>query len=92
MLRTYKYRPYPAPEQERALSDILQAGCWLYNAALHFRRKRWQESRHSVTYYEQAALWRDWRNEEPIENPLRILNMAAGQQVLLRSEPPNSTG
>ena len=84
MLRTYKYRLYPTPEQAQALSDILQAGCWLYNAALHHRRKRWQESRHSVTYYEQAALWRDWRNEEADDNPLRMLNMSAGQQVLRR--------
>lgn len=84
MLRTYKYRLYPTAQQGQALSDILQAGCWLYNAALHFRRKRWQESRHSVTYYEQAAMWRDWRNEEPDSNPLRMLNMTAGQQVLRR--------
>lgn len=88
MLRAYKYRLYPTEQQAQALSDILQAGCWLYNAALHFRRKRWQESRHSVTYYEQAAMWRDWRNEEGSssedENPLRMLNMSAGQQVLRR--------
>jgi len=84
MLRTYKYRLYPTPKQAQALSAILQVGCWLYNGALHFRRKRWQESRHSVTYFEQAAMWRDWRNEEPGENPLRLLNMTAGQQVLRR--------
>lgn len=88
MLRTYKYRLYPTPEQAHALSGILQTGCWLYNAALHFRRKRWQESRHSVTYYEQAAMWRDWRNEDDPsgedENPLRMLNMSAGQQVFRR--------
>ena len=29
-------------------------------------------------------MWRDWRNEEPDENPLRMLNMTAGQQVLRR--------
>ncbi|MCI0580764.1 MAG: transposase, partial [Chloroflexi bacterium] len=52
--------------------------------ALAYRKKRWQESRHSVTYLEQAAMWRDWRNEEPEDNPLRMLNMSAGQQVLRR--------
>jgi putative transposase len=84
MLRTYKYRLYPTPEQTQVLNDILQAGCRLYNAALHYRRKRWQESRHSVTYSEQTAMWRDWRNEEPDDNPLRVLNMSASQQVLRR--------
>jgi putative transposase len=29
-------------------------------------------------------MWRDWRNEEAQENPLRLLNMSAGQQVLRR--------
>jgi putative transposase len=84
MLRTHKYRLYPTAEQESALGDILWVACVLYNSALAYRRKRWQESRHSVTYYEQAALWRDWRNEDPDENPLRMLNMSAGQQVLRR--------
>jgi putative transposase len=88
VVRTYKVRLYPTGEQESALGDILWVACALYNAALHYRRKRWQESRHRVTYTEQAALWRDWRNEEGSssedENPLRMLNMTAGQQVLRR--------
>ena len=29
-------------------------------------------------------MWRDWRNEQPDDNPLRLLNMSAGQQVLRR--------
>ena len=84
MLRTFKHRLYPTAEQESALGDILWVACMLYNGMLAHRRERWQESRHSVTYYEQAAMWRDWRNEDPDENPLRMLNMTAGQQVLRR--------
>jgi putative transposase len=88
VVRTYKVRLYPTGEQESALGDILWVACALYNAALHYRRKRWQESRHRVTYTEQTALWRDWRNEEGSssedENPLRMLNMTAGQQLLRR--------
>jgi len=84
MIRTYKHRLYPTPEQEAVMHDILWAACWLYNRALDHRRRRWYESRHSVSYYEQAGMWRDWRNEQPDENPLRVLNMSAGQQVLRR--------
>lgn len=84
MLRTYQYRLYPTDEQQTALNGILSAARWLYNHALAYRRKRWNESRYSVTYNEQSALWRDWRNEEPHDNPLRLLNMSAGQQVLRR--------
>jgi len=83
MLRTYCYRLYPNEEQQNALSEILRVACWLYNRALDYRRKRWNESRHSVSYYEQAGMWKDWRNEEG-DNPLRLLNMSAGQQVLRR--------
>ena len=84
MILTYKHRLYPTAEQEAVMSDILWVGCWLYNRALDYRRERWRESRYTATYYEQAAMWRDWRNEQPDENPLRVLNMSAGQQVLRR--------
>ncbi|MCI0581058.1 MAG: transposase, partial [Chloroflexi bacterium] len=84
MMRTYKYRLYPNKQQQQALNNILWAACTLYNSALAYRKKRWQESRYSVSYTEQTAMWRDWRNEEPEDNPLRILNMSAGQQVLRR--------
>jgi putative transposase len=90
MIRTYQYRLYPTDEHQAALSDILDMARWLYNHALAYRRKRWNESRYSVTYNEQAAMWRDWRNEQPddaprpLANPLRLLNMSAGQQVLRR--------
>lgn len=84
MLLTYQYRLYPTDQQAQTLCDILDAARWLYNHALAYRRKRWNESRKSVSYNEQAAMWRDWRNEEPHDNPLRLLNMSAGQQVLRR--------
>ena len=83
MLRTYRYRLYPTHNQQETLNAILWVACWLYNRALDYRRKRWNESRKSVSYYEQAGMWRDWRNE-PGDNELRLLNMSAGQQVLRR--------
>ena len=82
MFRTYKYRIYPTEEQEALMNDLLWAACWLYNRALEHRRKRWYESRHSVTFQEQANLWKQWRNEDPEENQLQILGAHAGQRVL----------
>lgn len=84
MLRTHRHRLYPTKQQKETLNEILWLACWLYNHALAYRRKRWDESRAYVRYTEQAAMWRDWRNEEPQTNPLRLLNMSAGQQVLRR--------
>lgn len=83
MIRTYRYRFYPNKEQQDILNEILWVACWLYNRALDYRRKRWNESRKTVTCYEQASMWRDWRNE-PGDNDLLLLNMSAGQQVLRR--------
>jgi putative transposase len=83
-IKTYQYRLYPTDEQQAVLDEILNMARWLYNHALAYRRKRWNESRKSVFYDEQAAMWRDWRNEQPEDNPLRLLNMTAGQQVLRR--------
>src|SRR5689334_9424797 len=84
MLRTYQYRLYPNQAEQENLTAILDIARWLYNRALDYRRKRWNESRYSVTYNEQSAMWREWRNEQPEDNPLRLLNMTAGQQVLRR--------
>jgi putative transposase len=87
VIRTYRYRLYPTETQQGALKDILDVARWLYNHALAYRRKRWHESRRSVSYEEQSAMWREWRNEPGLpgeENPLKLLNMTAGQQVLRR--------
>ena len=84
MIRTHQYRLNPNETQQIVLGEILYAARWLYNRALDYRRKRWNESRYSVTYNEQAVMWREWRNEQPDDNPLRLLNMSAGQQVLRR--------
>lgn len=84
MLLTCQYRLYPTRQQQRTLNDMLNVARQFYNYALQYRRERWQESRYSVTYNEQAAMWRDWRNESPEDNPLRLLNMTSGQQLLRR--------
>ncbi len=86
MFRTFRYRLYPNKDQIETLSEILWVACWLYNRALDYRRKKWMESRETVRCSQQSAMWRAWRNEEPAENPLRLLNMSAGQQVLRRLE------
>ena len=84
VFRTYKYRIYPSQKQEEILNNILDVGCWLYNRALNYRRKMWKESRLNVSFFDQSTMWKEWRNEDPDNNPLRILNMSAGQRVLRR--------
>jgi putative transposase len=84
--RTYQYRLYPTDEQRVVLDEIIDLARWLYNHTLAYRRKRWHESRCFVSYNQLAEMWREWRNEERHDNPLRLLNMTAGQQVLRRMD------
>jgi putative transposase len=84
MIKTFRYRLYPNKAQRAVMAEVLELARWLYNYALAYRRKRWNESRKQVSYDDQSAMWRDWRNECPEDNPLQLLNMTAGQQVLRR--------
>lgn len=84
MNTTYTYRIYPNKNQQDTLDEMLYIARWLYNRALEYRRKRWDESRYSVSYNEQVTMWSTWRNEQPEDNQLRLLNMTAGMRVLRR--------
>jgi putative transposase len=53
--KTFKYKPKPTPEQERAMSFVLRCCCELYNAALHERRDAWQKCGVNVTAASQGA-------------------------------------
>ena len=52
--KTYKYRLYPTPEQERSLDTILSRCRALYNVALEERKTAWERCGVSLTYYHQA--------------------------------------
>jgi putative transposase len=84
MIRNYKYRLYPNKKQESTLNEILSLACWLYNRALDYKRKKWIESRKSISGYDLQVIWSDWRNENPEDNPLRLINMTAGENVIRR--------
>lgn len=55
MLRSYKYRLYPNKEQAILLSKHFGACRWVYNDALAFRVKRWQEKKENVTWVQLSA-------------------------------------
>jgi len=84
MLRSYKYRIYPTDAQEETLNELLWMACWVYNHALAYRRKRWNESRASVSYYDQCKILSAWRNEDADNNPLQLINVGAARSALRR--------
>lgn len=62
MIRTYRYRLYPAKAQARTLDFLLWQGRTLYNAALEQRITVYKETGKGVSYYQQWAYFRDLRN------------------------------
>ena len=55
MRRTFKYRLYPTPAQETALSHILEECRWLYNRLLEERILAYEACDMSVGLYDQHA-------------------------------------
>jgi putative transposase len=49
--KTYKYRLYPTPEQERTLDLVLSRCRTLYNVALEERQTAWERRGVSIYYY-----------------------------------------
>ena len=82
MIRTYRYRLYPAKAQARALDFLLWQGRTLYNAALEQRITVYRDTGKGVSYYQQWAHFRDLRHEQP--DTLGLLNATSVQQLLRR--------
>ena len=81
MRRAFRYRLYPNRTQERALDALLDAGRWLYNAALGQRRTEWDWHRRSIRYLDQAKELKVARDADPV---LSLLNYSCCQDVLRR--------
>src|SRR5262245_55174310 len=81
--KTYKYRPYPTPEQEQTLDTLLWRCRTLYNVALEERKTAWDRCGVSVGYYEQKAELPDLKRAYPeyAEAHAHVL-----QDVILRLE------
>ena len=53
IVKSYKFRIYPTPKQEKILCNILFSCFKLYNAALEHRREVYRISKKTVSWYEQ---------------------------------------
>lgn len=81
MIRSYRYRLYPADEQAHALGELLAGMRELWNAALEERREAWKRAHISITYYEQANQLKAIR---ALRDDFARWNYSAAQQVLRR--------
>ena len=55
MRKTFTYRLYPTPAQQRRLEQQLEECRWLYNHLLAERRDAWEQRQESVRLYDQHA-------------------------------------
>src|SRR5262249_21988675 len=81
--KTYKYRLYPTPEQERALDTVLWRCRPFYNVGVEERKTAWERRGVSLNYYHQANELPDLKRACP---ELAEVNAQVLQDVLKRLE------
>ena len=82
MLRTYKYRLRPTPEQDQRLDFLLWQSRTVYNAALEQRIRSYKETGQGIGYRTQWTHFRDMRREHP--ETLGQVNASSLQHLLRR--------
>ena len=79
--KAYKYRFYPTPEQEGLLLRTFGCARFVYNKALEFRKKSWEENKTNVSFADTCRMLTAWRNSEEFSF-LKEVSSVAMQQVL----------
>ena len=79
--KAYKYRFYPTPEQEGLLLRTFGCARFVYNKALEFRKKSWEENKTNVSFADTCRMLTAWRNSEEFSF-LKEVSAVALQQSL----------
>jgi putative transposase len=61
--KAFKYRFFPSDEQTAQLARTFGCARYVYNQALEFRSKSWQQENKSVGYHETASKLTEWKKE-----------------------------
>ena len=100
VLRSFRYRFYPTPEQEPLLRRTLGCCRLVYNKALHARSEAWTEGKKSIGYAEQSAALTAWKKTNdlsflnevssvPMQQALRHLQAAYSNFFAKRAKYPS---
>lgn len=81
MLKTFRYRVYPAKRQQLILESQLAICAELFNAALQERRDAWKIARKSISYFDQTIQLTQIRKERA---DVRGINANVLENVLKR--------
>jgi len=68
MIRTYTMRLKTTKQQNTVLNDLLEHLCVLYNSALEWRKRSWEQERKSVRYYEQQKALTVFRQSPAVKH------------------------
>ncbi|HEY9431288.1 MAG TPA: transposase [Blastocatellia bacterium] len=80
--KAFKYRFFPSDEQTAQLVRTLGCARYVYNQALEFRSKSWQQEKKTVGYHETASKLTEWK-KEPEKAFLSEVSSVVLQQSLL---------
>lgn len=68
MIRTYTMRLKVTKRQNAMLTDLLEHLCVLYNSALEWRKRSWEQERKSIRYYDQQKALTVFRQSPSVEH------------------------
>src|SRR5215467_9767501 len=80
--KAFKNRFFPSDEQAAQLGRTFGCARFVYNQALEFRGKSWQQEKKSVGYHETALKLTEWK-KEPQKAFLSEVSSVVLQQSLL---------
>ena len=100
VLRGFRYRFYPTPEQEALLHRTLGCVRLVYNKALHARSEAWTTAKKSIGYVAQSAALTAWKklpdlaflnevSSVPLQQSLRHLQSAYTNFFAKRAKYPS---
>jgi len=61
--KAFKYRFFPTDEQAVQLARTFGCARYVYNQALEYRTKAWQQEKKSIGYHTTAAKLTEWKKE-----------------------------
>ncbi|PPT10638.1 Mobile element protein [Geitlerinema sp. FC II] len=99
VLRAFRYRFYPTPEQEHLLHRTLGCVRLVYNKALAARTEAWYERQERIGYAQTSSMLTQWKQEEelqflndvscvPLQQGLRHLQKAFANFFAKRAKYP----
>jgi len=61
--KAFKYRFFPTDEQAAELARTFGCARYVYNLALEYRSKSWQQEKKSIDYHDTASKLTEWKKE-----------------------------